>query len=80
MPGLDPIMPTQAIPIYKRSLGTLRVNNVSSFASTVRNLCLLIIEGIIFGIECIMEILDITIRMKHIPWFDAGGSFARLED
>lgn len=73
-------MPAQAISIYKWSLGSLRINNVASFASTVRHLRLFMVKGIILAAERVVEVLNIPIRMEHTPWLDTGRSFAGLED
>jgi hypothetical protein len=73
--------PVQTIPVDNRFLWALGINNVAHDTPIKPDSGLfLLVKDVVFALERISKISDISLRVKNLPGVSAGPAFARLEN
>lgn len=72
-------MPLYTVSISQACVRSLGIGNVSIFATAVGDLRLHLIEVIIFLVQRILECVDLSFGVKHVPRANAILFLARLQ-
>ena len=60
--------------------GTLTLEDIAFLTPLELDSRLLdLVEIVVFGVKCVMEIFDIASRVQRLPWMCAGSCFAGLQ-
>lgn len=75
-----PHMPARPlpVPIARGHLWSFRIDDIPEFTPVEGDLRLLIVESIIVYFQRVGQTCDVSSRVEHPPWFDAGLPLARL--